>query len=121
MCIRDSRRAAGHVTGRVEADADDPPGRRLVIEHGVELDHAVDVGQGDVERVADGLQHLAREPAVDGLGLVQQGQKGVAAATPVFGQYRLDGRHVDRCGLHHPCTSLVTSDSPFSGCGSVII
>ena len=58
-CQTDGR-AAGHVASGVHTDAHDLASGRDVVEHRVEFDDTMDVGQRNVQHLADCLKDFAR-------------------------------------------------------------
>ena len=88
--------ATGHLAGRIPANSDDALCRRFVIEHRVELDHAVYVGQRHAQGLPGGLQYFAGQPAHDGLRFVQEGKQGIATTSSIPGQYRFQRDQIER-------------------------
>ena len=72
------------MAGHAFANADDAFGGRLVVEHGVELNDAMNVGQGDAQGLADGFLHFAGQPAVQRLGFMEEREEGVAGTAVIL-------------------------------------
>src|SRR3990172_9450311 len=57
---------------RAGADANDGPPGGAWVEHGIELDHPVDLGERHLEALADGFHYPLRQESVDLLRLKQR-------------------------------------------------
>jgi hypothetical protein len=71
---------AREVASRVFAETDDSLGHRFVVKHGVKLDDAMDVGEGDAEGITDRFLRFPGGPAEKLMGFVQ-GREEHRAAT----------------------------------------
>src|SRR5690606_30402078 len=108
--------------GGVGADADDALADRLAVEHGVELDHPVNVRQRDAQRLADGLKCRGGQVAVNLLRIVKSREKIGAAAALVLFQNGCERRQIKSAVQDHGfsfecCTRLPAAamDSPGGG------
>ena len=77
------RLAACMATGQIFTHANDVAGGRFVVKHGVKLNDAMHIGQGNAQRLANGFLYLWRQPTINVLGFMEQREERFAGTAVI--------------------------------------